>query len=162
MMCRIALLWHQKSQVPVHTRAPARAPARAYSTFTHTYIHLPTARSLPTEPGKHPAAADDVQDRILVAPKMSGASPHTCTLHAHLHVHIARSHTHRYTHTYIHLPTARSLPTEPGEQTARERADANNTGDDSDSSEDLNDFQVPRPSLINTKPHAAILIGRRE
>ena len=46
---------------------------------------------------QHPAPADDVQIRIIVAPEISGASPHTCTLHAHLHVLIARSHTHTYT-----------------------------------------------------------------
>ena len=51
---------------------------------------------------------------------------------------------------------------EPDKQIAREGADADNTGDNSDSSEDLNDFQVPRQSLMNTKPHAAILIGRRK
>ena len=59
---------------------------------------------------------------------------------------------------------------EPNEETAGDEAHVDNTGDDSHSSEDLDALQVPRPShkchsatrVINTKPHAAILIGRRE
>ena len=55
---------------------------------------------------------------------------------------------------------ARSV--EPAGHTGAEAANAKNTGDDSDSSADLNELQVPRKSLMNTKPHAAILIGRRK
>ena len=95
---------------------------------------------------------------ILVTILIQTVRTCTCILHARI-LHTARS-------LVFVLPDADDAAgakrLEPGKRTARERADANNTGDDSDSSEDLNDFQVPRPSLINTKPHAAILIGRRE
>ena len=50
---------------------------------------------------------------------------------------------------------------EPEEQTAGEEA-ADNIGNDSDSSEDLSAFQVPRQSLINTKRHTPTVIGRRK
>ena len=50
---------------------------------------------------------------------------------------------------------------EPAKHAGGEEANATNTGGDNESSEDLTDVQVPRKSLINTKSHAAILIGRR-
>ena len=57
---------------------------------------------------------------------------------------------------------ARAGSVEPGRHTGGEGANAKNTGDDSDSSADLNELQVPRKHLMNTTPHAAILIGRRK
>ena len=51
---------------------------------------------------------------------------------------------------------------EPAGHTGGEEANAKHTGDDSDCSADLNELQVPRNSLMNTKSHATILIGRRK
>ena len=55
---------------------------------------------------------------------------------------------------------ARAESVKPAGHTGGEGANAKNTGGDSDSSADLNESHVPRKSLMNTKPHAAILIDR--
>ena len=78
----------------------------------------------------------------------------TCILHARI-LHTARS-------LVFVLPDADDAAGAGRVKLAEHAGAEGSTGNDSDSSEDLNISQVPRKSLMNTKPHAACLIGRRK